>query len=49
MGILVLAMNEAGFFDNCKNSIRILWHGLGQLCRFTEEDMQGIQKDETKL
>ena len=49
LGILVLAMNEAGFFDNCKNSIRILWHGFGQLCRFTEEDMQGIQKDETKL
>ena len=28
LGILVLAMNDAGFFDNAKNSIRILWHGF---------------------
>ncbi len=38
-GILILAMNEAGFFDNSKNSIRILWKGLQEFRIFTEEDL----------
>lgn len=38
-GNLILAMNEAGFFDNSKNSIRILWKGLQEFRIFTEEDL----------
>lgn len=48
LGILVLAMNEAGFFDNIKKSIRILWHGFNEFRQFTAEDLQGISKEETK-
>ena len=46
LGILVLAMNDAGFFDNSKKSLHILWHGFHQFCQFTEEDLQGIQNQE---
>lgn len=49
LGMIVLAMNEAGFFDNCKKSFGILWYGFHRFRQFTEEDLQGIQKDETKL
>ena len=45
-GILVLAMNDAGFFDNAKKSIRILWHGFNDFRQFTEEDLEGMQKEE---
>lgn len=38
LGILVLAMDEAGFFDNGKKSIKILWHGFNEFRQFTEED-----------
>lgn len=44
LGILVLAMNEAGFFDNAKKSIRILWHGFNEFRQFTEEDLEGTEK-----
>lgn len=44
LGILVLAMNEAGFFDNVKKSIMILWHGFNKFRKFTEEDLEGITK-----
>ena len=37
-GILILAMNEAGFFDNSKRSIQILWQGIYEFRQFTEED-----------
>ena len=37
-GILVLAMNEAGFFDNSKRSIGILWKGFHEFRQFTEEE-----------
>ena len=40
LGILVLAMNEAGFFDNGKKSIRILWHGLNEYRQFSQADLQ---------
>ena len=46
LGILVLAMNDAGFFDNSKKSIRILWHGFNEFRQFTERDLQGIYKNE---
>ena len=46
LGILVLAMNEAGFFDNSKMSVRILWHGFQEFRQFTEEDLQGLQRTE---
>lgn len=38
LGILVLAMDEAGFFDNGKKSIKVLWHGFNEFRQFTEED-----------
>lgn len=51
LGILVMAMNEAGFFDNSKRSLKILWHGFHEFRQFTKEDLQGIEeapkKDET--
>ena len=47
-GILVLAMNDAGFFDNAKKSIRILWHGFNDFRQFTEEDLEGIEIMEVK-
>lgn len=39
LGILVLAMNDAGFFNNCKKSIRVIWQGLQRVRRFTKEDL----------
>lgn len=48
LGILVLAMNDAGFFDNSKKSIRILWHGFNEFRQFTEADLQGISKNEVQ-
>lgn len=49
LGILVLAMNKAGFFDNSKRSIAILWHGFHEFRQFTDEDLKGMNKDEAKL
>ena len=49
LGILVLAMNDAGFFDNCKKSIRILWYGFQEFRQFTEEDLRGSAKKESSL
>lgn len=46
LGILVLAMDEAGFFDNCKKSIWVLWHGFNQFRQFTEEDIRGMHGTE---
>lgn len=48
LGILVLAMNEAGFFDNVKKSIMILWHGFNKFRQFTEEDLTGIVNEKNK-
>lgn len=48
-GILVLAMNDAGFFDNAKKSIRILWYGFNDFRQFTEEDLEGTQKEEKEV
>lgn len=42
LGILVIAMNDAGFFDNSKKSIQILWHGFQEFRQFTEMDLRGI-------
>ena len=49
LGILVLAMNDAGFFDNCKKSIRILWYGFQDFRQFTEDDLRGSAKKESSL
>lgn len=38
LGILVLTMNKLGFFDNCKNSIRILSQGFQEFRQFTEDE-----------
>ncbi len=47
-GILVLAMDDAGFFDNSKKSIRILWHGFNEFRQFTEADLRGLPKTESE-
>lgn len=49
IGILVLAMNEADFFYNSKNSIRILWRGFQEFRKFTDEELEESKKNETKL
>ena len=49
LGILILAMNKAGFFDNSKKSIVILWRGFHEFRQFTDEDLKGMDKDEAKL
>ena len=49
MGMLVLSMNEAGFFDNSKKSVRILWHGIREFRKFTEEELEESKNNETKL
>lgn len=38
VGMMVLSMNQAGFFENCKKSIFILWQGFREFCSFSEED-----------
>lgn len=47
-GILVLAMNDAGFFDNSKKSLRILWYGFHEFRQFTQEDLQGVDRKESE-
>ena len=46
LGILILAMNDAGFFDNSKKSIQILWRGLQECRRFEETELKEISKKE---
>ena len=47
-GILILAMNDAGFFDNTKRSIRILWNGFNEFRQFSEEELNMTEhEDET--
>ena len=38
LGMLALAMNEAGFFDNTKKSFLIVWQGVQEFRRFTKKD-----------
>lgn len=40
LGILAVAMNRAGFFDNSKKSILILWYGIHAFRQFTDEDLK---------
>ena len=47
-GILIVAMNDAGFFDNSKSSICILWKGFQKFRVFTEDELleeDGIRKE----
>ena len=48
LGILILAMNDAGFFDNSKKSIKILWHGFHEFRQFTEAELEGVERAKTK-
>ena len=48
LGILVLAMDEAGFFDNTKKSLGILWHGFNEFRQFEEEDLKSLPKGNEK-
>lgn len=43
-GILILAMNDAGFFDNSKRSIAILWQGICQYRQFDESEIKEKDK-----
>ncbi len=40
VGILIMKMNEAGFFDNTKNSLILLWNGFNRFRILTKEDME---------
>ena len=40
LGILIMAMNRAGFFDNSKKSFMVLWQGLHEFRQFTDEDLK---------
>lgn len=42
-GMLAVAMNGAGFFDNTKLSIKVLWNGFDKLRNFTEEEKEEIE------
>ena len=47
-GILILAMNDAGFFDNTKSSFWILWNGFNEFRQFSEEELNMTEhEDET--
>lgn len=48
IGILTMAMNEAGFFDSSKMSIKILWQGFQQFRTFTKEERQEILGEENE-
>ncbi|MGN0308337.1 MAG: sporulation integral membrane protein YtvI [Lachnospiraceae bacterium] len=40
LGILVMTMNEAGFFNNTKNSLRILWRGFNHFRMLEESELE---------
>lgn len=40
IGILIMKMNEAGFFDNTKNSLALLWKGFNRFRTLTKEDLE---------
>lgn len=46
LGILVMKMNEAGFFDNTKNSLLLLWSGFNRFRTLTKEDLETIRTTE---
>lgn len=46
LGIIVVNMNEAGFFDTPKYSIKILLRNLNEFRRLSEEDIRQIDEDE---
>ncbi len=41
LGILVLTMNEAGFFDNTKNSLLFLWRGFNRFRQMNLREGEG--------
>jgi hypothetical protein len=45
LGILVVNMNEAGFFDTPKYSMMILMKNLNNFRRLDDEDMKKLDKD----
>ena len=48
LGILTMAMNEAGFFDNCKMSIKIIWQGFQRFRSFTPEEKKEVLGEENE-
>ncbi|MBO6015271.1 MAG: sporulation integral membrane protein YtvI [Lachnospiraceae bacterium] len=53
IGVLIINLNEAGLFDNIKESFRILLKDLGALRTYTEKDRQYykhyLEEDDEKL
>ena len=46
IGMLFAAMDKAGFFDNTKLSIKILWSGFDKLRKFREDEIEEFQRKE---
>ena len=44
LGMFVLAMNEAGFFNTSKKSLQILWYGVQEFRQYTEKEEEFIKK-----
>ena len=49
LGILVETMNEAGFFDNTKRSIVILWQGFNRFRMLEKEELETADRSEMPL
>lgn len=49
LGILIVNMNEAGFFDTPKNSFRILLHNFNTYRQLNDEDLHTLESDENSL
>ena len=48
-GILVKTMDAAGFFNNTKMSVRILWQGLQNFRRFTQADFDVVENPNAEI
>lgn len=47
LGILVANMNDAGFFDNTKNSLLLLWKGFNRFRRLDAKELNELAISET--
>lgn len=46
LGIIVVNMNEAGFFDTPKYSVKILVRNINRFRQLSEEDIRQIDEDD---
>lgn len=49
LGILVETMNEAGFFDNTKRSLAMLWQGFNRFRMLEKEEVETADRSEMPL